>query len=168
MIRSATWLAVLLCASVGVAQVRIGNTAPSFAIKTTDGKTIALSDYQGKVVLLNFWATWCGPCQTEMPRFVRFQREYSARGFQVIGISMDDSDAPVRTFISKLKPNYPIAMGNAKLAESYGGILGLPITLLIDRTGRIEKRYEGAVNLDAMQRDIERLLTKSGEMPKQD
>ena len=168
MIRSATWLAVLLCASVGVAQVKIGNTAPSFAIKTTDGKRIALSEYQGKVILLNFWATWCGPCQTEMPRFVRFQREYSARGFQVIGISMDDSDAPVRTFISKLKLNYPISMGDAKLAESYGGILGLPITLLIDRTGRIAKRYEGAVDLDAMQHDIERLLTASAEIPKHD
>lgn len=158
----------MLCASVAIAQVKVGDPAPAFAIKTIDGKNLSLADYEGEVVLLNFWATWCGPCQTEMPRFIRFQREFGAKGFQVVGISMDDSNAPVRTFISKLKPNYPIALGNAKVAESYGGILGLPITLLIDRKGRIAKRYEGAVNLDAMQHDVERLLATSGEIPDHD
>lgn len=158
----------MLCASVAIAQVKVGDPAPAFAIKTIDGKNLSLANYEGKVVLLNFWATWCGPCQTEMPRFIRFQREFGAKGFQVVGISMDDSNAPVRTFISKLKPNYPIALGNAKVAESYGGILGLPITLLIDRKGRIAKRYEGAVNLDAMQHDVERLLATSGEIPDHD
>jgi cytochrome c biogenesis protein CcmG, thiol:disulfide interchange protein DsbE len=77
---------------------------------------------------------------------------------------MDDSDAPVRTFVAKLKVNYPVAMGTAKLAGSYGGILGMPITLLIDRSGNIAKRYEGAVDLNAMQRDIEQLLLKKGKV----
>jgi cytochrome c biogenesis protein CcmG, thiol:disulfide interchange protein DsbE len=163
-IRKAIFIAVLLAACTCVAQSKIGDAAPAFTIKTINGKNVSLSDFKGKVVLVNFWATWCGPCQTEMPRFMCFQREYGAERFQVIGISMDDSDAPVRTFVAKLKVNYPVAMGTAKLAGSYGGILGMPITLLIDRSGNIAKRYEGAVDLNAMQRDIEQLLLKKGKV----
>jgi cytochrome c biogenesis protein CcmG, thiol:disulfide interchange protein DsbE len=132
--------------------------ASQFSVRAIDGRSINLADYKGKVILINFWATWCTPCQTEMPRFVAFQRELGPKGLQVIGISMDDDVAPVRAFTAKLKPNYPIAMGTTKLAESYGGVLGLPITLLIDRQGNIAKRYEGAVDLDAMKNDIQKLL----------
>jgi cytochrome c biogenesis protein CcmG, thiol:disulfide interchange protein DsbE len=163
-IRKAIFIAVLLAGCTCVAQLKIGDAAPAFTIKTINGKSVSLSDFRGDVVLLNFWATWCGPCQTEMPRFMRFQRQYGPQHFQVIGISMDDSDAPVRTFAAKLKVNYPIAVGTAKLAGSYGGILGMPITLLIDRSGNIAKRYEGAVDLDVIERDIEQLLLKDDKV----
>jgi peroxiredoxin len=153
--------ALLVAAAVGsVAQGKIGDQAPQFSMRAINGRPINLANYRGKVVLLNFWATWCTPCQTEMPRFVAFQRQLGPKGFQVVGISMDDEVAPVRAFTAKLKPNYPIGMGTTKLAESYGGVLGLPITLLIDREGNIAKRYEGTVDLDAMKNDIQKLLDK--------
>lgn len=167
MIRKITLALLLLAATCG-AQVKTGEVAPAFTVKTVDGKHVSLADYKGKVILLNFWATWCGPCQTEIPRFMRFQREFGKDEFQVLGISMDDSDAPVRTFTAKLRTNYPIALGSAKLAESYGGILGLPITLLIDRKGHIAKRYEGAADLDAMQRDIQQLLLIRSDVSEHD
>ncbi len=153
-------LVALFCAAAvaSSAQVKSGDTAPAFSVVSLNGHRANLADYKGKVVLLNFWATWCTPCQKEIPRFIAFQREQEAKGFQVIGISMDDSDPPVRAFTAKLKTNYPIAMGTTKLAESYGGVLGLPITFLVDRNGRIARRYEGAVDLDAMERDIKKLL----------
>ena len=151
-------VAVLCCATGAFAQLATNAAAPDFRVRTIDGKSVSLSSHKGEVVLLNFWATWCTPCQTEMPRFIGFQKDYHAKGFQVIGISMDDSEAPVRAFSKKLKTNYPIAMGTAKLAESYGGVLGLPITFLIDRQGHIAKRYEGVVDLDKMEAEIQSLL----------
>jgi cytochrome c biogenesis protein CcmG, thiol:disulfide interchange protein DsbE len=157
--RSLPIAALVLVAAIGVfGQMKTNDRAPAFSLVDLDGGHFRLSGYKGKVVLVNFWATWCTPCQEEMPRFVRFQREYGSKGFQVIGISMDDSDGPVRTFTSKLKVNYPVAMGTTKVAQSYGGVLGLPITYLIGRDGRIVKRYDGTVNLDAMEREIRALL----------
>ena len=160
--------AALCFASTASAQLAANAKAPDFRVRTIDGKFVALSDYKGTVVLVNFWATWCTPCQTEMPRFIAFQKTYGAKGFQVVGISMDDSAEPVRAFSKKLNTNYPIAMGNAKLAESYGGVLGLPITFLIDRQGKIAKRYEGVVDLDSMEKDIQGLLQINRNHPDRD
>jgi cytochrome c biogenesis protein CcmG/thiol:disulfide interchange protein DsbE len=134
--------------------------APDFSLTTINGKQVKLSDYKGKVVLLDFWATWCVPCQAEIPRFAEFQKKHGQQGFQVIGISMDDSPAPVRSFYTKFDLNYPVALGTKKVAESYGGILGLPVTFLIDRDGYIVKQYEGEANLDEMQAELAKLLAK--------
>lgn len=120
--------------------------APEFSLTTIDGKTLALSDYRGKIILLDFWATWCTPCRDEIPRFVRLQDKYGAAGFQIIGISMDDSAEPVRQFHRDFHINYPIALGGARLGELYGGVFGLPIAFLIDRQGRILSKHVGATD----------------------
>ncbi len=137
-----------------------GRQTPGFSLTGIDGKTLDSSDYRGKVVLLDFWATWCVPCQTEIPRFVAFQKKYGAQGFQVVGISMDDSTEPVQHFYTKFNMNYPVALGNATLADQFGGVLGLPLTFLISRDGTIVKQYDGKANLDKMEEDI-RLLLRS-------
>jgi cytochrome c biogenesis protein CcmG/thiol:disulfide interchange protein DsbE len=100
--------------------------APNFSRVDLDQRNVDLTAYRGKVVVLNFWATWCAPCLTEMPPFVEWQQEYGARGLQVIGISMDDEVPPVRAAFQKYRLNFPVVMGDEKLREMYGGILGLP------------------------------------------
>ncbi len=153
----------LTCVLAGQAQVKPALTkAPDFALTALDGKRVTLSEFRGKVVLLDFWATWCVPCQTEVPRFISFQNKYGERGFQVIGVSMDDSDVPVRKFCEKFRVNYPVAMGTTKVAEAYGGILGLPVTYLLTPDGTIVKKYEGSADLDRMQKDIEQLISSKG------
>ena len=134
--------------------------APDFARPDLDGREIRLSAHRGKVVLLNFWATWCAPCLAEMPRFVAWQQKYSGRGLQIIGVSMDDDEAPVRTMSRKLKLNYPVVMGDEKLGEMYGGVFGLPLTLLIDKDGRIRFQHDGSTDLDALERELQEMLPR--------
>lgn len=143
------------------AQERPARQVPDFSLTTLEGKALKFSDYRGKVVLIDFWATWCVPCQTEIPRFVAFQKRYSAQGFQVIGISMDDSPAEVRKFYIKFNMNYPVGLGDAKLADQFGGVLGLPLTFLIIRDGTIFKQYNGNSDVDKMEEDV-KLVLRSG------
>jgi peroxiredoxin len=128
--------------------------APDFSLTDLQGKQLALSRYRGKVVLLDFWATWCAPCLEEIPHFVQMQDKYAGQGFQAIGISMDDGPKPVQAFYQEHKLNYPVAVGTAKLAESYGGILGLPITFVINRDGRIRKKFIGATDPRAIEQEV--------------
>jgi len=135
-----------------------GRPAPPFSLTDIEGRKLDLATHRGKVVLLDFWATWCAPCRDVIPRFVAWQKRYGPRGLQVIGISLDDSAAPVVRFAREFHLNYPVAVGNARLAERYGGILGLPVAFVIDRAGRIYSRHDGATDPSAIRRDIERLL----------
>lgn len=109
--------------------------APDFTLKSLDGTPLRISDYRGKVILLDFWATWCAPCQDEIPRFVEWQSKYRDRGLQVIGLSMDDSPEPVKNFVRKFRMNYPVAIGTQDVASKYGGIFGLPVNIVIDCSG---------------------------------
>ena len=136
----------------------IGHRAPDFSQVDLSQKRIELRSYRGKVVLLNFWATWCGPCLTEMPAFTQWQNQYGSAKFQVIGVSMDDAEPGVASTASKLKLNYPVVMGDEHIGAAYGGILGLPVTFLIDRQGRIRYRFEGNTDLAAIKKDVEALL----------
>jgi len=131
--------------------------AANFVRVDFDNQRIELAQLRGKVVLVNFWASWCPPCLKEIPAFVQWQHEFGAREFQVIGISMDDSPAPARAMVTKLRVNYPVIMGDEELAKAYGGILGLPTSFLIDRDGRIVARFQG-VNLPTLRTYIADLL----------
>jgi thiol-disulfide isomerase/thioredoxin len=121
-----------------------GQIAPDFELASLDGKNIKLSDYKGKAVLLNFWATYCGPCKIEMPWFVELQKEYGPQGFQIIGVAMDDaSTEDITKFAKDMGVNYPILLGKEAVGESYGGVNVLPTTFFIDRDGKLVAREFG-------------------------
>ena len=135
--------------------------APAFSLTDITGRPLKLSDHQGEVVLLDFWATWCGPCRLEIPGFIELQKRYGTQGFTMIGISMDDSPEPVVGFYRELQMNYPVAVGNDRLGELYGGMPGLPTTFLIGRDGRIYAKHVGAYDLSVFETEIKELLAAS-------
>lgn len=135
------------------------NIAPDFALKDATGKTVHLTDYRGKVILLDFWATWCGPCNIEIPWLEDFQRTYKNRGFEVVGVSMDDDGwKAILPFAAEKKINYRILLGDDKTGDQYGGVEALPTTFLIDRDGRIAKSFVGLSDKEEFQNAIEKLL----------
>ena len=131
---------------------------PDFSLPQLDGQMLQLSSYRGRVVVLDFWATWCDPCREETPYLVQLQQKYGDRGLQIIGISMDDGPEPVRGFYQQFHMNYPVVMGTAKTGELYGGVLGLPITFFVDREGKIQSKKIGAQSAEALEREIKKLL----------
>jgi len=137
--------------------------APQFVRTDLNRQPVDLSAYRGHVVLLNFWATWCAPCQIEIPRFVQWQDTYGAQGLQIVGVSMDDESGPVIALTRKRHVNYPMIMGDVELGRMYGGVLGLPVTFLIDRQGNIAAVYKGQTSLPAMEREIRRLLSAGAQ-----
>jgi peroxiredoxin len=135
--------------------------APDFSLKDISGKDVKLAELKGKVVLVNFWATWCEGCQVEIPWFVEFQKEYASRGLVVVGISLDDDGwKSVKPWIKEKKVNYPIVIGNEGLGKQYG-LVGMPLTALVDREGRIADVHQGIVQTTATQEKIRDLLNES-------
>lgn len=137
--------------------------APDFSLKDADGRTVKLSDYRGKVVLLNFWATWCGPCRIEIPWFTDFESTYKDRGFAVIGVSMDEEGwEVVKPYVQRTKLNYRVVIGNDEIATNYGGVDSLPTSFVIDQAGKIASVHIGLVSKDDYASDIDALLNSSG------
>jgi peroxiredoxin len=133
--------------------------APEWNLKDLDGKDIKLSDFKGKVVILDFWATWCGPCKLEIPGFVSLQKEYADRGLMVIGISLDEGDPKlVKSFAKRMAMNYPVLLGNNKITSDYGGIEAIPTTLIIDQRGMIIGKHVGYVEKQEFESEIKKLL----------
>jgi len=132
--------------------------APAFTLTDIFGETLSLSDYKGKVVMLDFWATWCGPCRIEIPGFVELQDRYRDQGLSIIGISLDDSSEPVMEFYKQFKMNYSVAVGNDSLGALYGGIFGMPTTFLIGRDGRIYSKHVGATDVGVFEEEVKVLL----------
>ncbi|MGA7504820.1 MAG: TlpA disulfide reductase family protein [Candidatus Sulfotelmatobacter sp.] len=130
-------------ASLGPRLLQSG-PAPDFSLEALNGKTTKLSDFRGKAVLLNFWATWCGPCKIEMPWFVDLQKEYGSQGLQIVGVAMDDaSKEDIAKFAKDMGVNYPILIGKEAVGDEYGGVPALPESFLIARDGRIVDRIIG-------------------------
>jgi peroxiredoxin len=138
--------------------------APDFVLKDASGKQVKLSDYRGKAVVLDFWATWCGPCKVEIPWFVEFQRKYKDRGLVILGVASGDEGWDiVKPFATQMKINYPILLGNDATADLYGGIEALPTTFIIDRDGRVAKLHIGLASKEDFQNAIEKVLDAAPE-----
>jgi thiol-disulfide isomerase/thioredoxin len=133
--------------------------APSFTLKSVDGKTVSLADYKGKAVLLNFWATWCGPCKLEMPWLIELQKKYASQGFTVLGISEDDvSTKEVSDFMAKMGVDYPVLMYDDQLNKAYGGIDYLPTSYYIGRNGKVIIEAGGLISESEIEANIQKIL----------
>jgi thiol-disulfide isomerase/thioredoxin len=141
-----------------------GAIAPDFTLKTIDGKEVKLSDLRGKAVLLNFWATWCGPCKIEIPWFMELEKQYASQGLIVVGVAMDDdAKVAVPKFEQEMKIDYPVLIGNDQVADQYGGVEGLPTTFYIGRDGKIVKKIAGLTSHSDIEESIKAALdTSSG------
>jgi len=132
-------------------------TAPAFTLTTLDGNSISLAEFRGKVVILNFWASWCGPCKREVPDFVLLQSQYGASGLQIIGIALDE-EKPVRSYANSVGINYPVLFGNDDVSRAYGGVEAIPTTFIIDRDGAIIHRFVGYQEKNVFENAIRKLL----------
>lgn len=152
----------------GCKQSQSASTFQTVQMKSLEDSNVTVGDYNGKVVLVNFWATWCEPCKVEIPWMIEMQNKYGAKGFTVLGIAMDEEGkSVVAPFVAKeryevngqkLAMNYPIVVGNEKVAEKFGGMLGYPTSILISRDGKVLKRTTGLIDYDATTKLIEGAL----------
>jgi len=137
----------------------VAGVAPDFTLQSLDGKSVRLSDLRGKAVLLNFWATWCGPCKIEMPWFVELQKQYADQGLQIVGVAMDDSSKEdIAKFTKDMGVNYPVLIGKEAVGDAYGGVPALPETFFIARDGRIIDRIIGLKGRAEIEDSIKKAL----------
>ena len=153
--------AFFICPTVVPGADHLRKAAPNFTLTDSKGTSVRLSDYQGRVVVLDFWATWCHGCKIEIPWYMEFQNKYKDKGLSVIGVAMDeDGWKSVRPFLKKKRMNYAVVVGNEALAKLYA-VDALPVTLLIDRDGKIADAHAGMVDKDAFESEIRVLLQDS-------
>lgn len=144
----------------------VGSMAPDFDLKLLDGngKTMKLSSLRGKAVIVDFWATYCGPCKIEMPWFVELQKKYGPEGLQIVGVAVDDAgEKAISDFTKKMGINYPILIGTEKVADLYGGLDGLPTTFFVDRSGKIIDRQLGLISESTIVDNIKKSLSSGGD-----
>lgn len=133
--------------------------APDFTLPTSDGKSMKLSDLKGKVVILDFWATWCPPCRKGIPDLIALKKKYGAKGFEIVGVSVDtDTKSEVVPFMKEQKINYPVVYGNMNVYQQYGGIRAIPTSFVIDKQGKIVASYEGLISVETYENHIKKLL----------
>lgn len=148
---------VLSCSSGDVSKK--GNVAPDFALPALDGQEVRLSDYRGKIVILDFWTTWCKPCKLELPHFIELYEEFGKEDLEIIGVSLDRTGSrELAAFVRYWKIPYIIVLGNNDVVQSYGGIRGIPTTFVIDREGNIFRKYVGYREKEVFERDILKLM----------
>jgi thiol-disulfide isomerase/thioredoxin len=145
--------------SANAADTPAASKAPAWELKDADGKVVKSSDFDGKVVILDFWATWCPPCKAEIPGFVELQKQYGDKGLVVVGVSLDEQGpGVVKPFMKQFEMNYPVVMGDAKIVQDFGGIEAIPTTFVIDRSGNIATRHVGYVPKETFEKEITPLL----------
>lgn len=142
-----------------VKSAELRKPAPDFELKDADGRTVKLSDLKGKVVMVNFWATWCGPCKLEIPWFIEFEKKYKDQGFAVIGIATDEEGwEAVKPYIQEKQVNYRIVMSTPVVEQLYGGVEALPMTFMIDKEGKVASIHTGLVSKSDYEDEIKELL----------
>ena len=132
----------------------------NFTLKDLNDKEVALTSLKNKVLLIDFWATWCGPCKIEIPWFIEFQNKYGKDGLQVVGVSVDDTLDKLKPFAAEMKMNYLVlqGLGHDDMQDAFGPIFGIPVTVLVSRDGRICGRHVGLSSKDSFEREIKALL----------
>ncbi len=147
-----------LTAKVGISDADFPE-APDFVLSDLAGKPVQLTEFKGKMVILNFWATWCGPCREEIPDFVDLYKKHKDRGLIIIGISLDQAGGDmVKSFVSRYKMNYPVLLTDNQIENSYGGVYSIPTTFIISRNGRVVNRFIGNPGIEAFKREINKWL----------
>ena len=140
----------------------VGTEAPEFALPDLEGKVVKTSDLRGKVVILDFWATWCPPCRQEVPHFVALHSKYRDQGLAIVGLSLDKGGVQdVKPFAEEYNVNYMMLIANDETARDYGGITGIPTTFVIDKDGKIVKRFMGYTDPEVFEETIRPLLKAS-------
>jgi thiol-disulfide isomerase/thioredoxin len=131
-----------------------------FKVKDVDGNEVSLSSYKGKVVLLNFWATWCGPCKAEIPGFVRLQEKYRDKGLVIVGYSVDDTADKAKAYAAEYKMNYPILLGEGRedVQDAYGPIWGIPASFIISKDGKVCRKHMGIAPEAVFEKEVAALL----------
>ena len=157
-----TFITVLAVIGVGCKHKASANGGPTqVAIKSLDGKDVTVAQYKGKVVLVNFWATWCEPCKIEMPSLVDLQKKYGPQGLQIVGVAMDDAeDKEISSFAHKMGVNYLVVRGTEEVGNLYGGIDRLPMTYYLDRSGKVVDQTLGMAGEAAIEDAIKRSLAQ--------
>lgn len=150
----------ILVLGSNVGQAASSEKVPDFILPSVPAaKEINIRDYRGKVVLVTFWATWCGPCVQEIPSLISLQNDYGPKGFTVIGISMDQGGPRiVEKLMNKVGVNYPVVMGDSKVSRAFGGIYGIPASFLVDQSGNIVKRHTGWVSHETLDAEVKKLM----------
>ena len=139
-------------------ELKPGTKAPAWILKAVDGEDVKSTAYDGKVVVLNFWATWCPPCVAEIPDFIELQKEFGAKGLTFVGVSLDTSSTPVKKYVKKTKVNYPVVMGDSDVVKDYGNFSGIPQTYVIDKEGIIRLSQVGKISKEKLLAGIKPLL----------
>ena len=147
-------IVAMACAAAGP-----NGKAPNFALKTSAGKTIELEKLKGKVVVVNFWATWCGPCRKEIPGFQEVYKQYQGKGLEIVGISLDRNGWDVvKPYVEQKQIGYPVVIGDGDLADAYGGIDAIPTTFIVDKKGNIVQQHVGYMSQQELENQIKNLF----------
>jgi cytochrome c biogenesis protein CcmG/thiol:disulfide interchange protein DsbE len=151
--------ALTLLFAAATIQAQVGEQAPAFSLKDKDGKVFSAESMKGKIIVLNFWATWCPPCRAEIPAFKSVYEKYKGKGVEIVGVSLDHKGWDViRPFLDQHKINYPVVLGGADIAKAYGNVRSIPTTFIIDRKGKVIDSHVGAMSEDQLVKSFEKLL----------